>query len=186
MDKDRDRDKSKSTKPTASSSARKGTPGNSQRNLTTRSDINALIAGSPGPVSNPSEARKWLETKGWILNGENYNRTKVVDILLTTSLLPKIPPETANAVRAAAFLLEDDITDKISSAICWDNVTARTSKSQLLYKDDHIRTIYLEQVTIRYKSMCMRDNIITHVSASIRRWDTSETTRNISKNGLCN
>ncbi|KAF8800496.1 hypothetical protein BYT27DRAFT_7216977 [Phlegmacium glaucopus] len=81
------------------------------------SDINAMIAGNPGPVTNSVEACKWLETKGWVLAGEDYDQLKLVKILLTISLLPKMLPEAINATHAAAYLLEDDINDKSSSLI---------------------------------------------------------------------
>ena len=68
-------------------------------------------------MANSNEARKWLENKGWILSGENYNQSKTINMLLTISFLPKILPEIAHAVRAVAFLLEDNITDNISATL---------------------------------------------------------------------
>ncbi|KAF8801545.1 hypothetical protein BYT27DRAFT_7216029 [Phlegmacium glaucopus] len=114
---DKDKDKGRGPRNSASTSIRHGTPGNSQKGLATRSEINTLVAGNSGPITNTSDARKWLESKGWILSGEDYDRSKMARILLTISLLPKMPPEAINAIRATALILEDDITDKDSSAI---------------------------------------------------------------------
>ena len=38
----------------------------------------------------------------------------LVNILLTVSLLPKIPAEVVSDIRAAAYILDDDIVDNIS------------------------------------------------------------------------
>lgn len=83
----------------------------------TRADITTLLSGDPGPVRNATEGRKWLEKKGWVLEEETYDRFKMVSILLTVSLTPKLAPEVSSAIRAAAFLLEDDVTDNISSVL---------------------------------------------------------------------
>ncbi|KAF8804972.1 hypothetical protein BYT27DRAFT_7299169 [Phlegmacium glaucopus] len=114
---DRTKDKGRSARNAASTPIREGTPVNSQRGLATRSDVNTLIAGNPGPVTNISDARRWLESKGWVLSGEEYDRSKIAKILLTVSLLPKMPPEAVSAIRASAFILEDDIADKASTLI---------------------------------------------------------------------
>ncbi|KAF8799543.1 hypothetical protein BYT27DRAFT_7263847 [Phlegmacium glaucopus] len=112
-----DKDKGRTSRNPASAPICDGTLGNSQRGLATRSEINALVTGNSGPITNSSEARKWLETKGWVLSREDYDRSKMARILLTISLLPKMPQEAVNAIRATAFILEDDITDKDSSSI---------------------------------------------------------------------
>jgi len=97
-------------------SSSSGTP-NLPRELHTRSDITALIGGSNGPVNNVAEARTWLDKQGWVLSGEKYDRSKLVDILLTVSLLPKLPADAAAAIRAVAFLTEDKLDDDISSTL---------------------------------------------------------------------
>ncbi|KAF8803180.1 hypothetical protein BYT27DRAFT_7260485 [Phlegmacium glaucopus] len=97
---DRDKDKGRASKNLSTILTSDKTPAGSQHGSATRSEINALITGSPGPITNPLDARKWLETKGWILSGEDYDRSKMVKILLTISMLPKMPQEAINAVRA--------------------------------------------------------------------------------------
>ena len=60
------------------------------------------------------DARKWFKNKGWILETEKIDRTKLVNILLTVSLLPKIPPEVVSTIRAAAYIFDDNIANNIS------------------------------------------------------------------------
>lgn len=98
-----------------------GTPG-PPRILPSRADISALIAGDNGPIKNSRDACRFLETKGWILAAEPYDRTKLVRVLLTAALsLPgknnESRTEAKNAVLAVAFLLDDDITDNVSDAL---------------------------------------------------------------------
>ena len=66
---------------------------------------------------NGSDARKWFENKGWILETEQIDRTKLVNILLSVSLLPKIPPEEIHAIRAAAYIFDDDIVENVSDVL---------------------------------------------------------------------
>ena len=109
---------------------RNGTLIVSQFRLTSCTEINTVISSNPELVSNTSDARKWLETKGWILSGKNYDHSKLVKILLTVSLSPKLPTEAINTIQAVAFVLEDNITDMISSALA-ATVRGRSTSSDV-------------------------------------------------------
>jgi hypothetical protein len=119
---DKDKDKNKISK--SSTVSREGTPLGLLCGPFSHSELDALIANQSGPVTNSADAWKWMENKGWMLSREHFNRMKLVNILLTVTMLPKVPPEVVNAVRAAAFVLDDDITDNISSTL----TSAITSK----------------------------------------------------------
>jgi hypothetical protein len=110
-----DRDRNKTT--TKNPAGKEGTPSTPLRSLLSRSELNAIITNQGGPVTNCPDARKWLENKGWTLEGEQFDRSKIVNILLTVSLLPKVPPEVVHAIKAAAFVLDDDISDNISTTL---------------------------------------------------------------------
>jgi hypothetical protein len=113
---DKDKDKNKFSK--SSSVSREGTPPGPLRGPFSRSELDTLIANQSGLVTNPADARKWMENKGWMLSWERFDRSKLINILLiTVTMLPKIPPEVVNAVRAAAFVLDDDISDNISLSL---------------------------------------------------------------------
>ena len=72
--------------------SRVSVPPGTQSKLPSQAD---LMAGPYlGPVRNSREARKWLESKGWVLSEEPYDRSKAVRILLTAAALPKVPAET--------------------------------------------------------------------------------------------
>ena len=77
------------------------------RSLLSRSEINTRLSSEPNPVSNVSKAKSWLETKGWILAGENYSKPKLADILFTVALTTKLTPEASSAIKAVALLIED-------------------------------------------------------------------------------
>ncbi|KAF8055947.1 hypothetical protein FPV67DRAFT_1536105 [Lyophyllum atratum] len=99
-----------------------GTPIPPRQPLQSRSDISALLVGESGPIKSSRDARRWLETKGWVLVGEPYDRTKLVRILLSAGLdlssrTTEKRTDAKLAVFSVAFLLEDDITDNISEAL---------------------------------------------------------------------
>ncbi|KAG6875385.1 hypothetical protein C0993_009499, partial [Termitomyces sp. T159_Od127] len=77
-------------------------------------DWEALLSGDNGPVKSANDARHWMETKGWILAGEPYNRTKLVALVTRGTQLDS---NVQNTVLAVAFLLEDDINDQSAKAI---------------------------------------------------------------------
>jgi hypothetical protein len=128
----KDKDKNRPSRSSASEApTRDGTPttGGSQQGLAPRSDINALLAGNPGPITDAAGARWWLDSKGWVLAGEEYDRPKMVSVLLMASLLPRVPLEAANAIRAVAYIIECDIIDKTADLLA--NTVATKVKTDL-------------------------------------------------------
>ena len=123
----KDKDKRMSTSSSQRSASSHGTP-TTHRDLPSRSEITTLFSGDHGPIKSLSDARTWLDKKGWVLAGEHYNKTKMVNILLTVALLPKLPPDAVAAIRAVALIIDDDIEDSfstnLSSAIA-DKLLAR-------------------------------------------------------------
>ena len=100
---------------------------NTLQKLLTRTD---LMSSNQGTVTNANDACKWLDSKGWILAGEPYDRTKLTRILLTAALLPKVPNEAIAAIHVVAFLIEENITDNLSiqlAAAVADKVNALLS-----------------------------------------------------------
>lgn len=100
------------------------------RQLPTRAEIGTLMAGDRSTVDSADRARQWLESKGWILDGEPYDRTKLVRVLMTVaiSLTNKSPdpkPDAKNAILSVAYLLEDDVMDSISDTLV-EAVAAKT------------------------------------------------------------
>ena len=75
------------------------------------------MSSNQGPVTNANDACKWLDSKGWILAGKPYDCTKLARILLTAALLSKVPNEAIVAIRAVAFLIEENITDNLSTQL---------------------------------------------------------------------
>ena len=83
-----------------------------------------MAGASLGPVRSLTDARKWLDSKGWVLSEEPYDRSKIVRILLTAAALPKVPMEACHAIQAAAFLIEENILDT-SASIISEAITAK-------------------------------------------------------------
>jgi hypothetical protein len=73
--------------------------------------------GDSSPVQSLEDAQSWLDKKGWVLAGEKYDRLKMVNILMTVSLLPKLPADAAAAIRSVTLLIDDNIKDSLSSDI---------------------------------------------------------------------
>ena len=98
------------------------------RSLLTRSDINTRLSSEPNPVASVFEAKSWLETKGWILAGEDYMKPKLADILFTVALTSKLTPEASSAIKAVALLIED-VVEKDFSASLSDKIVSKITES---------------------------------------------------------
>ena len=110
-DKDKGKRSRNSNIPCNTSSSRTPTL---SRDLPSRSRISALLSGDSSPVQSLEDAHSWLNKKGWVLAGEQYDRFKMVNILMTVSLLPKLPVDAAATIRSVALLIDDDIKDSNS------------------------------------------------------------------------
>lgn len=98
------------------------------RSLLPRSEINTWLSSEPNPVANVSEAKTWLETKGWILAGEDYTKPKLADILFTVALTLKLTPEASSAIKAVALLIED-LAEEDFSALLSDKIVSKLMES---------------------------------------------------------
>ncbi|KAG6884181.1 hypothetical protein C0993_000583 [Termitomyces sp. T159_Od127] len=110
-----------------SSSANQTGPPITTQLLPARSKFSTLLMAYGGPVRSAGKAQRWLEAKGWILVGEPYDHMKLAHVLITAAMVskgPNLKNEVKNAVLAVAFLLEDDVSDKISSSLA-NAVTAK-------------------------------------------------------------
>ncbi|KAG6874701.1 hypothetical protein C0992_006930 [Termitomyces sp. T32_za158] len=92
-----------------------GTP-DSARSIPTHADLKSLMATDSGPIKLVQDVRKWLETKGWILAAEPYDRSKLVSILVTAAIASRLE-DLKRAAIAVAFILESDVTDHVSDTL---------------------------------------------------------------------
>jgi hypothetical protein len=104
----------------------------SQTSLLPRSESTAVLTAT-SPITGPEDARKWIETKGYILSGEQYSKPKLADILFTLAAEAKIPTEVKNTIVSVAFLIEDiaeeDFAASLSTKIISKFETALSSIS---------------------------------------------------------
>lgn len=107
--------RSSSRRPSGAGPPLSGTPGHPPP-LPTHSDLTSLLAVDSGTIRSVSDARRWLESRGWILAAEPYDRTKLANVLVTAALTPKTP-DLKNAALAVAFVLEANVTDQVSSLL---------------------------------------------------------------------
>ena len=98
------------------------------RSLLSRSEINSRLSSELNPVASISEAKSWLETKGWILAGEDYTKFKLTDILFTVALTSKLTPEASSAIKAVALLIEDLAEEDFSTSML-DKIVTKISAS---------------------------------------------------------
>ncbi|KAG6895126.1 hypothetical protein C0992_003050 [Termitomyces sp. T32_za158] len=103
-----------STRRASSGPNQGGTP-DTTRPIPTHSDLKSLTVHS-GPIKSVHDARKWLETKGWILAAEPYNRAKLVSILATAAIASKLD-DLKRAALAIAFILDADISNHVSDTL---------------------------------------------------------------------
>lgn len=102
-----------------------GTPERS-RALPTHTDLKSLLAIDSGPIKSALDARKWLETKGWILTAEPYDHTKLINILVTAALSLKQADLKTVAI-VVAFLLDANVMDHVSDTLV-EAVATKTAK----------------------------------------------------------
>ena len=93
------------------------TSAQSSRSFSPQADLEAQIIASPSPVSSATDARSWLESKGWILNSEANSGLKLADILFSASLSFKLPADASSAIRAVAFLLRAHADELLSTTV---------------------------------------------------------------------
>ncbi|KAG6895737.1 hypothetical protein C0992_012918 [Termitomyces sp. T32_za158] len=116
-------------KPPFSSASQAGTPISTQQ-LLTHSELGASLIGVGGLVKSPTKVHRWLEAKGWILAGELYDCMKLAHVLMTMAIAlkgPKLESEAKNAILMVAFLLEDDINDKVLATLA-DAIASKVIK----------------------------------------------------------
>ena len=77
----------------------------------------SAVLSATSPITSPIDARKWIETRGYILAGEQYSRPKLADILFTLAVEAKIPADVKNAILAVAFLIEDTAEEDFASSL---------------------------------------------------------------------
>ena len=104
-------------------------------------------------------ARKWFKNKGWILETEKIDCTKLVNILPTVSLLPKIPPEVVSTNKAAAYIFDNDIANNISddlanavSAKVNASLEAITNKFERSLKFLEVSSVQQASTTLEFKT----------------------------------
>ena len=104
----------------ANSSQNNTSPQNVQ-DFSPQANLEAQVTATPSPVSTAKDARSWLKSKGWLLISKNNTAAKLSDILLSATLLFKLPADASTAIRAVAFLLCDH-TDETLTATITDHV----------------------------------------------------------------
>jgi len=87
-----------------------------QAQILPRSETTAVLSAT-SPITGPGDARKWIETKGYILSGEKYSKPKLADILFTLAAEAKIPTEVKNAIVSVAFLIEDIAEEDFAASL---------------------------------------------------------------------
>ena len=112
--------KGSSTARTSGRSSQEQTPTSTP--LLPRSESTAVLTAT-SPITGPDDARKWIETKGYILSGEQYSKPKLADILFSLAVDAKIPTEVKNAIVAVAFLIEDLAEEDFAASLSTKIIT---------------------------------------------------------------
>jgi hypothetical protein len=123
------------------------------RSLLTRSEINTRLSTEPNPVASASEAKSWLEAKGWILAGEDYTKPKLADILFTVALTSKLAPEASSAIKAVALLIEDLAEEDFSASLSDKIVTKITESIDVLRTEIDNAKEFLDATTQKQASI---------------------------------
>lgn len=70
-----------------------------------------------GTIKNVNDAKKFLETEGWIVKGEAIALETLARFLLASSLNPKVALETANMMAAVAHLITTKLQDGVAQEV---------------------------------------------------------------------
>src|ERR1700683_4729604 len=109
--------KNSSVRSTGQASQEQAPPASqAQVQLLPRSELSAVLTAT-SPITSPIDARKWIETRGYILSGEQYSRLKLADILFTLAVKAKIPTNVKNTIVAVAFLIKDTAEEDFASSL---------------------------------------------------------------------
>ena len=73
--------------------------------------------GTRGAVKNVNEAKQFLVTAGWTVQGEVVSLETVARVLLAQAILPKVPLELANVMTAAAYLITSSLQDGVAQGV---------------------------------------------------------------------
>jgi hypothetical protein len=91
--------------------------------LLPRSEVLAVLT-SNSPISSSRDAKNWFKSKGWILSGEKYSKSKLADILFTVVINVKMPNEAKLAIAVVTYILEDIVEEDFVSALS-DKILAK-------------------------------------------------------------
>jgi hypothetical protein len=144
--------------------------------LPTHNDLTLILAGDSGPVGNIADTHKWLANKLWTYPGKPLDRKKLVNILLTTSCIAKLPSDVAAAIRAIAYLLEDDINDTFSSLIASTVADKLISQLNPLTTELSVTKSFLEATSAQQATLSinLQDVASHHSSTSLNLAEITE------------
>ena len=84
-------------------------------------NLTSKLAATTGPVKNAVDAKVYLEQRSLITFEDNFGLNTLVNLLLMTSLNPKIPNQPTNVIRAVSLLMVSELqasyAREISAAI---------------------------------------------------------------------
>ena len=91
--------------------------------LLPRSEV-LVVLTSNSPISSSWDAKNWFKSKGWILSGEKYSKSKLADILFTVAINVKMPNEAKLAITVVAYILKDIVEEDFASTLS-DKILAK-------------------------------------------------------------
>ena len=76
-----------------------------------------IAKATRGVIKNMNEAKKHLETEGWIVKGKSITLETLARFLLASSLNPKVSAESANMMLAIAHLMLTNLQDGVAQGV---------------------------------------------------------------------
>jgi hypothetical protein len=110
--------------PPAGNNTRGASKNGTPKTIPSRHDISSLFAGTATSIASIADAKRYFETNGWILEGEEYLKQKIINVIHTVALNSKIPADVATVLKAIGYLLQDEVNDNIADEV----VSAITTK----------------------------------------------------------
>jgi hypothetical protein len=143
--------------------------------LILRSESTAILTAI-SPITGRDDARKWIETKGYILSGEQYSKLKLADILFSLAVDAKIPTEVKNMIGVVAFLIKDLAEEDFAASLSTKIITKiKTAMTSINSKVDSAKKFLSATTTQQAEAMIVLQKAIQDFSSSVDKLTQAST-----------
>lgn len=140
----------------------------------TTSDLTSKLATTTRPIKNAVDAKAYLEQRSLIAVKNNYDLGTLANLLIMSSINPKIPNQTTNVMKAVALLMVNKFQTTFAEEIAvviTDKLHAPTTQilNHLDHKKDFLSALCTDQakhIQQLHDLITSSNNIIKHLTST--------------------